>query len=259
MPFTLSHPAAVMPLCRRLQGPGLISALVIGSMSPDFIYWLPLPFYRGSTHTFAGLFTFCLPAGFVVFWLYHLLLRPPILAMLPRAITARLSPQALPRSLRSIALVLLAIWLGAVTHLIWDAFTHRDTLMTQLFPILDTPVWTAGGYVLRLYKVLQHGSTLVGLGVMALYGWRWYRHTPPRHDELGAGMEPRQKVALCACLIAPALLGAIWTGLYRAPWEISIFALQKFAVSGVIAGLGIFSLGLIVLGLMWPWVEQRAE
>lgn len=39
MPFTGSHPAAVLPLLRW----GLIpSALVIGSMSPDLGYFLPL-------------------------------------------------------------------------------------------------------------------------------------------------------------------------------------------------------------------------
>ena len=247
-----------MPLCHRLRGPGIISALVIGSMAPDFVYWLPLPFGRITSHTIPGLFTFCLPAGFIVFWLYHLLLRPPILAILPQAITARLSPHSIPRSLRGVALVLLAILFGAMTHLAWDAFTHRDTLMTQLLPVLHTPLLTARGHVLRLYKALQHGSTLVGFGAMALWSWRWYRQTPPLGDRLGVGLEAWQKATLGGCLITPAIIGAIWIGLSRAPWEISLFALQKFAVSGVIGGLGIFSLGLVVLGLLWPWVERRA-
>ncbi|WP_245636533.1 DUF4184 family protein [Eikenella longinqua] len=38
MPFTLAHPVAVLPLarCRRCHFP----ALVIGSLSPDFVYFL---------------------------------------------------------------------------------------------------------------------------------------------------------------------------------------------------------------------------
>ena len=41
MPWTFAHPAAVLPL-RRFSGPGLLSfaALVIGSTSPDFLYYI---------------------------------------------------------------------------------------------------------------------------------------------------------------------------------------------------------------------------
>lgn len=175
MPFTFAHPAAVMPLCRRLPYPGVMSALVIGSMAPDFVYWLPLPIYREMSHTVPALFLFCLPAGLSVFWLYHTLLKRPLVALLPRAIFVRLPPlQPIRWRLRHVVPVLLALLLGAITHLVWDAFTHYNTPVTRLLPGLETPLLTGSGYVLRVYKVLQHGSTLAGFGVLALYGWRWY-------------------------------------------------------------------------------------
>ncbi|MSQ59664.1 MAG: DUF4184 family protein [Betaproteobacteria bacterium] len=40
MPFTIAHPAAALPLLRPLRGFGVLSALVIGSMTPDFPYFL---------------------------------------------------------------------------------------------------------------------------------------------------------------------------------------------------------------------------
>lgn len=258
MPFTLAHPAAVVPLCQRLHHPGLASALVIGSMAPDFVYWVPLPIYRDMSHTIPGLFTFCLPAGFIIFYLYHLLIKRPLLALLPRAILARLPvPPLTPWRLHNVVLVLLAILFGATTHITWDSFTHSETLMTRLLPFLETPLLTRSGYVLRVYKVLQHSSTLVGCGVLALCGWRWYQRTPPREDNDGEGLATWQKAALMAWLVVPSVIGAIWSGLHQAQGEASLGALQKFLISGVVTGIGIFSIAFITLGLLWPLVQRR--
>jgi len=258
MPFTLAHPAAVVPLCQRLHHPELASALVIGSMAPDFVYWVPLPIYRDMSHTIPGLLTFCLPAGFMVFCLYHLLIKRPLLALLPRAIFVRLpAPSPIPWRLRHIVLVLLAVLFGATTHIAWDAFTHSDTLMTRLLPFLETPLFTRSGYILRVYKVLQHISTLVGCGVLALFGWRWYQRTPPREDIGGEGLATWRKAALVAWLVVPSVIGAIRSGLHRAPGEVSLGALQKFLTSGVVTGIGIFSIALVTLGLLWPLVQRR--
>lgn len=207
MPFTLAHPAVILPLCHRLRHPGAVSALLIGSMTPDFVYWLPLPIYREMSHTIPALFTFCLPAGFSVFLLYQLLIKRPILALLPRAIAARLPPpQTFPWHLRHIALVLVAVLLDAITHLAWDAFTHYNTPMTRLLPFLETPLFTGNGYVIRIYKVLQHGSTVVGIGVLARFSWHWYQRTSPPNDMGRQGLAAWQKVVWIAYLIVPSVL-----------------------------------------------------
>lgn len=259
MPFTFAHPAAVIPLRQYLCAPGAVSACVIGSMAPDFVYWLPLPIYRETSHTIPALFTFCLPVGFIVFWLYHTLINPPLLALLPHAITVRLPPiQPLSWHGRHIALVLFAVLLGAATHIAWDACTHYNTPVTRLLPVLEAPLLTGNGYVVRVYKVLQHGSTIVGFGVLASFGWRWYQRTPPRRNLDGEALPARQKVALVACLCVPSVIGAIRSGLDRAQWEISLVALQKFLMSGAVAGIGIFSIVLLTLGLLWPLVKRRA-
>jgi hypothetical protein len=62
LPFTGSHPAAVLPLLRT---PLPASALVIGSLTPDLPYYVPIRlagFYppvtlRGPTHTLWGVLT----------------------------------------------------------------------------------------------------------------------------------------------------------------------------------------------------------
>lgn len=258
MPFTLAHPAAILPLCQRLHYLGIVSALVIGSMSPDFVYWLPLSLHRGDSHSVPALFWFCLPSGFFVFWLYHARLKQPLIALLPQALTARLLPLPPMRwRLRDIIPVLLALLCGAITHIIWDAFTHDDTPVTRLLPFLEMTLFTAGGYAVRVYKVLQHGSTVVGLGVLALYGWRWYQRTTPCEDIAPEVLSPRSKAALVACLTVPSIIGAVRGGLLSAPWEASLKALQTFLMSGVVAGMGVFAAALFTLGLLWPLVERR--
>ena len=41
MPFTISHTVAVIPLYKYLGKFGALSALIIGSMIPDFEYIIP--------------------------------------------------------------------------------------------------------------------------------------------------------------------------------------------------------------------------
>src|ERR1043166_4543968 len=91
MPMTFAHPVAVLPLAKR----GLVfSALVIGSMSPDFEYFLRLHTRENFGHTLPGLFLFSVPAGFVVLWIYHALLKMPLLSLLPESHQRRLLPLA---------------------------------------------------------------------------------------------------------------------------------------------------------------------
>ena len=68
MPFTLSHAAVAAPLARR----GLIlSAVAIGSMTPDFEYFLRLSMNSRWSHSLPGVLTFCLPVSILVLWLFH--------------------------------------------------------------------------------------------------------------------------------------------------------------------------------------------
>src|SRR5512146_1128443 len=82
MPFTLAHPAAVLPL-RRL--PLMRSVpLVVGAMAPDAPYFLPWRIAKHIpevTHTFLGMFTLDLPIGAVLL-LFFWLLRAPLTAPL---------------------------------------------------------------------------------------------------------------------------------------------------------------------------------
>src|SRR5262249_2987270 len=90
MPFTVSHVAAVVPLYRPLSPVHVFSAAVIGSMVPDFGMLLPGSLERWQTHSFAALFSFCLPLGLIAYWLTQRLVKPAVAEVLPDSAYLRL-------------------------------------------------------------------------------------------------------------------------------------------------------------------------
>jgi hypothetical protein len=79
VPFTASHAAAVLPF---LRSPLPASALVIGSMAPDFPYYLPWS-TGWPTHTPLGVVTVDLAIGAVGWSLWHGVLAAPSLEHAP--------------------------------------------------------------------------------------------------------------------------------------------------------------------------------
>ncbi|MEM7737240.1 MAG: DUF4184 family protein [Deinococcota bacterium] len=67
MPFTVSHVAAVIPLNKK---PLVLSALIVGSMSPDVLYFVPGVPSLPLAHSLQGLVLFCLPVSFALLLIY---------------------------------------------------------------------------------------------------------------------------------------------------------------------------------------------
>lgn len=172
MPFTPTHIVAVLPLwpARRLLP---FTALSIGSMLPDLPLFLPITNY-GKTHATLGALTHCLPIGLVIYLLFEFVMRRPLTELLPRWVRARLRPTlGVPFFSRKWLYVTWAIGvaaaliIGALTHQVWDAFTHPGRWGTQSFAILETN-FSVLGWQAKGYKLFQYGSTFVGLPLLTL-------------------------------------------------------------------------------------------
>src|SRR5262245_32559772 len=176
MPFTVAHAAAVLPLGRLSKYRLPMSALMVGAMSPDFAYFLPVEISRFTTHDLPGIFQFCLPAGLAVWLVFVLLLERPTIALLPDAWRLRLAPTA-SVTLPLLGFASLAIVLGAATHVIWDSFTHASPVVYALPPLHEVRV-EIGPFNPRLFKLLQYLSSVFGMVVLAIWAWR-LRRLPP--------------------------------------------------------------------------------
>jgi hypothetical protein len=262
MPFTLAHPAAAVPLRRVMARWGVLSALVIGSMTPDFAYWFPSRVTRAESHSLEGLFWFCLPMGLAAYALFHLLLKRPAVLLLPEALRIRLQPlafegPAFPTA--PLVPVMVSILVGAMTHLVWDSFTHGQAPAVAFFPVLRATLFEIGGYPLKVYKLAQHASTFLGLLFLVRWTARWLRARPAHWMPPAWPLAPALRTGVCAGIVGMAAVIALGSGLERAPDRLTLRAVQIFVERAAIDGLAALVLPLLVLGLLERLATSRAR
>ncbi|MEQ3553237.1 DUF4184 family protein [Pseudonocardia nematodicida] len=208
MPFTLAHPAAVVPL---LRGPFVPPALVCGALAPDVPYFLGTlgiprhaqawyePFLNATTsHGLSGLWvsTTC---GLVLLGLYGMV-RRPVGAVSP----FRFRPGAPTVPLvRRAGWVLPSVLIGVLTHVLWDSLTHNDGAVVPRLDVLSTPL--AGG--LTAARALQHLSTVAGLVVVAMCLRRRVERVPA--DRAGHRLSSGSRRGALAGLALATLAGAV--------------------------------------------------
>jgi hypothetical protein len=170
MPFTFSHPAIVLPLTLkkfRLSATGLI----IGSMTPDFEYFLRMRNVSKYSHTYAGLFWFDLPLALLLCFIYHTIVRNSLFDNLPIFLKERFiiykNFQWENYFQKNWVVVCISILIGAASHIVWDAFTHEALFFVEKDPELST-VMKVGTINLAGYKFLQLASSIVGLLVVII-------------------------------------------------------------------------------------------
>jgi hypothetical protein len=182
MPFTISHVAAVLPFARLLRRGRVLSAIVIGSMVPDFGWFLPWLPGRFETHSAIALVTWSLPVGLATYWIFQYLIKTPVREVLPDGAYGRSLPYAPIARITAVKQWLYAaggILVGAVTHLVWDGFTHEGARGVRMVPALDDWWFTVGGRSLAGPRFLQDVSSLLGLVVVVWLIWRAWRAPSP--------------------------------------------------------------------------------
>jgi Domain of unknown function (DUF4184) len=176
MPWTLSHPAAVLPLRRYTPTPLNLGALVIGSMTPDVGYYIDRFDLAIFSHTLLGSLVSCLPIGIILLLLFYVFARP-ICYSLPSPHRQALLPicPSLPAGLKQWVIVLLSLLIGTWTHNFWDAFTHEGGWFVLRIPWLQQPAFHIRSTTVYVFLVLQELSTLVGFVIVAIAYWLWLR------------------------------------------------------------------------------------
>jgi hypothetical protein len=170
MPFTFSHPAIVLPLTFLPRQWFSLTGLVIGSLTPDFEYFLRMRIKSDFSHTIDGLFWFDLPLGLLLAFLFHNIIRDRLFDNLPTFLKSRFSTFKnfdWNRQFKQNWLVVtISFLIGAASHIFWDSFTHDHGYFVQTIPALQNSVDFLGREI-QILKILQHSSTLLGGLVIA--------------------------------------------------------------------------------------------
>jgi Domain of unknown function (DUF4184) len=206
MSWTISHVAAVLPFTQVCRTWLSCSALVLGSMSPDFGYYLGAWGQQLRAHTVFGVLTVCLPLS----WLLLMIgvgVRRPLVFLLTASVRTALTPIAnapLRLRLSDLCTCSVAIIFGALMHLFWDAWTHYSGAFVQYFDSLRA----LGFASLAHYRWLQHLST--GIGVLALL-WR-YRRWSAAHSlraPVAARAQQGVRLGIYGCCLASTTVAAL--------------------------------------------------
>ncbi|MGL3805396.1 DUF4184 family protein [Paeniglutamicibacter sp. R2-26] len=209
MPFTLAHPAAVLPFLRQ---PFVPIALVAGSMAPDVPYFLKVPTSSGAwyeplvngsnSHDLSQILTVGFPLALLLAAVLWLVSRPVRWAVPDAWVPAREAARGRRPSSARIALwTFYSLILGILTHLVWDSFTHSYGWTVSRLPFLASEPFAG----VPIYRILQHGSTLAGAVILALwYLKRVKASAATGRDGRAKGTGPRLALLL-SVLAVPAL------------------------------------------------------
>jgi hypothetical protein len=259
MPLTISHPAASVPL-RRF---GLaLSPLIVGSMAPDFSKFATLSPACGFGHSWLGAFWFSVPTGLIVLWIFHSFLKQPLFALLPLSHQKRLAPflnRFSFKPAKQFRLVLLALLLGAFTHLGWDEFTHQTNLTVRWLPFLNTHLFEVGSYDIRVYKLLQHGSTIFGFTLLTFWYFRWFQKAPESEVDSNFLLNAKAKITAVISITGFAsALGLIYGFVCATRFSHPKF-LKIFLGSGVVAFGAVLAISLLVYCMIWNRHRARSK
>lgn len=172
MPFTFAHPAIILPLKNLPSKYVSMTGLIIGSMLPDFEYFIRMLIKSIYSHTLPGILYFDLPLGIVLALIFHLIVKNNLIDNLPDYLYNRLSiyknAHWIQYFKKNILIVCISIIIGTLSHILWDMFTHPTGYFVQIMPILDSKIHISSLQI-PVYKILQHGSTCIGALVILFY------------------------------------------------------------------------------------------
>lgn len=164
MPFTFAHPVIYLPLKYLPRSWFSSTGVIVGSVAPDLEYI----FYgtRTFSHTYAAILWFHLPLALLIAWLFHNLLRDKLIGRLPTCMHSRFVRYEgfswNKYFKKNLAVVILSILLGALTHLLWDGFTNPAGYFVEQFPVLLKTVHTLGTHM-PLHVLIWNISSIVGI------------------------------------------------------------------------------------------------
>ena len=244
MPFTPAHSAIVLPFIRKRYFSA--TALIIGSVAPDFEYFFKMSVNGSIGHTLPGVVYFDIPITIALAFVFHQVVKARLIDNLPPFLQTRFSAlrhfDFLACFRQHWFIFITSAALGALSHIFWDAFTHKTGFFVQILPIYHDTVVPFQGVRYPLFYALQHISTAIGLLVVIIY----IANMPA--EKMTPSM-PSFKYWITVIAIIGVVL------FLRFYWLPKTLTLGNFVVSSITA----FCLALVVAGLSkFPKLNRKS-
>lgn len=238
MPLTFAHPAAVLPFSRKSRYIHF-SAMVLGSMAPDFEYFLRGQPLGEIGHTFSGFLLFNLPLVTVIYYLYHIFVHQTLFNHLPVFLQDFTSGKRDSRIPLKVIVFGYSALFGMLTHVIWDSFTHKNGFMVMRLPVLNNTL-SLVGYDIPMYKLLQHGSTLFGITLIVIY--MSYRACSQKKPDHAATISTKRKIVFWSLLfLLTIVILLLW-------YLIDYISIQSYGIA-VVRIIDSFLVSLLILSI----------
>jgi hypothetical protein len=238
MPFTFSHPAIILPFATIRSAYISASCLVVGSMTPDFQYFLQMKLKGKIMHTWHGAFIVGLPVALFLIVIFHLIVKRPLIDNLPGYFQNRLQDlyrlDFLTEFKKNFFAYLVCLQLGVLSHVFWDSFTHANAYFVDHMEFLS---WQVDYNFLPerpLFRYFQHISTLVGAIIIA-----WFFHGMPQNSD---GSKPMQYRYWMVMMGSMAFTFAIrWTFGFRLFGDAVVSLISSLFIGLIVAGVVFYS------------------
>lgn len=172
MPFTFSHPAIVLPATYLPKKYYSLSGLIMGSMAPDFEYFIRMKDFSKYSHTWSGMFWFDVPLGLILLFIFHNVVRNPLIEHLPFSLNIRFSVFEKfnwnKYFRKNVVVVLISLLVGIASHLFWDSFTHEGGYFAEAIPFLQDR-FDVLNHNIYVSKLFQYICSAIGGTVMLIY------------------------------------------------------------------------------------------
>ena len=156
--------------------------MIVGCMSPDFEYFVHLRTWRTIGHTPLGILVMDLPASLAVLWVFHRVVKRPLLFLVPERYDHLAAVADTPFRFGPVGrfvAICASILLGAVSHVAWDSLTHSNGWVVERVPFLSERFFKSTGAPVPLYSLLQIASGVVGLLFLGVWFLHWARRQQP--------------------------------------------------------------------------------
>jgi hypothetical protein len=277
MPFTGSHPAAVLPLLRR--GRWVSAALITGSVAPDLPSFVPLGLTHPQTHVMTAIGWPDSVLGFGLLLAWWAVLRPGLTPLLPASVRRRwgrpgwiawreLRDPSAPSGPRPVGRwsgrvswscwLVISMFAGLATHLVWDSFTHYDGWTVLHWSALAVMVLHH-----QLYVWLQLLSSVFGLAIVGAWLIHDWRRTPPvprGPGRVAAGRQLGRTVIVTVWSVLGVVAACCGVAWEREQEAAGLLAGHLDRIGAAIKGFGGGLLvGLALWSLCWLAVRRRAR